>query len=325
MLREGVVSRRFSEPEEIFSAQDGVFLQAIPTGEGPFRVDLTTIQLGGMSLHVGHSSPFMGFAKAAPDRAVLQLPLENVETLALNGVTCRRGTVGVYACNAELLRANPQPTSHAALILPFDAVERLLEPPLGSKLLQPGAHTLFQANPSAWERSERIIRAAQETAVTVPDIFATEQPRLALREGLLRAAHNLVVPERETEIRAPRSTCARRRIVAAADEYLRAHMDRPIYTEELCDVLAVSASSLAEAFRAVFVISPHRFLKLRRLSMVRAALRSEERPSPLVKSVALSHGFWHLGQFAHDYRETFGETPSETLARARGDAVEASA
>jgi hypothetical protein len=37
-----------------------------------------------------------------------------------------------------------------------------------------------------------------------------------------------------------------------------------------------------------------------------------------VKSIALSHGFWHLGQFAHDYRATFGEAPSETLAR--GDA-----
>jgi AraC family ethanolamine operon transcriptional activator len=37
-----------------------------------------------------------------------------------------------------------------------------------------------------------------------------------------------------------------------------------------------------------------------------------------VKSVALSHGFWHLGQFARDYRETFGETPTETLARGRG-------
>jgi AraC family ethanolamine operon transcriptional activator len=94
-------------------------------------------------------------------------------------------------------------------------------------------------------------------------------------------------------------------------------MDRPIYTEELCNVLAVSASSLAEAFRAVFDVSPHRFLKLRRMSMVRAALRSDEGPVPLVKSVALAHGFWHLGQFAHDYGATFGEMPSETLARAR--------
>ena len=75
--------------------------------------------------------------------------------------------------------------------------------------------------------------------------------------------------------------------------------------------------ALADAFQASFGISPHRFLKLRRLSMVRAALRPYEGRIPLVKSVALAHGFWHLGQFSHDYRATFGETPSDTLTRAR--------
>ena len=53
------------------------------------------------------------------------------------------------------------------------------------------------------------------------------------------------------------------------------------------------------------------------MSMVRAALQSYEGRVPLIKSVALGHGFWHLGQFAHDYRATFGETPSDTLVRAR--------
>src|SRR5215217_6865490 len=144
----------------------------------------------------------------------------------------------------------------------------------------------------------------------MPSTFEAEQPRCALRDALLKAAHDLVSPESDVKIFIPRSTRARRRIVINADEYLRAHMDRPIYTEELCGALAVSASSLAEAFRAVFGVTPHRFLKLRRMSMVRAALRSYEGPMPLVKSVALSHGFWHLGQFAHDYRETFGERPS---------------
>ena len=80
----------------------------------------------------------MGFAKAAADRAVLQLPIWNLETLVLNGAACQRGIVGIYGCEAELLRANPQPSSFAALILPFESVERLLEPPPRSKLLLPG-------------------------------------------------------------------------------------------------------------------------------------------------------------------------------------------
>jgi AraC family ethanolamine operon transcriptional activator len=318
---EGVEFRRFDDPGEICAAQPGVAFQIIPMGTGPFEAELTTIRLPDMALHVGHASPLMGMARTAPDQAVVQLPFENVDTLVLNGVACKRGIVGIYAGDAELLRANPQRSSYAALILPLHTLERLLEPPPGSRMLQPGACTLFQSESSAWTRCERIIHTAIKVAAAAPDVFRAEQPRFALREALVHATHELIAPERSAEIRMPRSARARRRIVIAADEYLRAHMDRPIYTEELCNALAVSASSLAEAFRAIFVVSPHRFLKLRRLSMVRAALQSREVPALLVKSVALAHGFWHLGQFAHDYRETFGEPPSETLARAHGGAL----
>jgi len=139
---------------------------------------------------------------------------------------------------------------------------------------------------------------------------------LAARARKGHACHPFQTARRQICI--PRSTRARQRIVIIADEYLRAHMDRPIYTNELCGTLAVSTTALADSFRATFGVTPHRFLKLRRMSMVRAGLQSYEGPTPLIKSVALAHGFWHLGQFSHDYRETFGEMPSETLARARG-------
>jgi AraC-like DNA-binding protein len=82
-----------------------------------------------------------------------------------------------------------------------------------------------------------------------------------------------------------------------------------------------SARRLHQAFDATFGISPHRYLKLRRMSMVRAALLSGCGPWRSVKAEALSHGFWHLGQFAQDYRALYGEAPSNTLARAPGGAV----
>ena len=224
---------------------------------------------------------------------------------------------GIIDQRPELLWANPRHSSFAALVLPLGEVEELLAPPVGSKLRQRGSFALLQTRPASWTRAEQIVRSVRATTITAPDTFAAEQPRHALRDALLEVVHDLVSPEPNTEIRRPRATQSWRRIVIAADQYLRAHMDRPIYTEELCDALAVSTSTLADAFRAVFDITPHRFLKLRRMTMVRAELQSLEGPAPLVKSVVLSHGFWHLGQFAHDYRNTFGETPSETLKRTR--------
>ena len=37
-----------------------------------------------------------------------------------------------------------------------------------------------------------------------------------------------------------------------------------------------------------------------------------------VADIANGWGFWHMGQFAADYRRQFGELPSETLARRAG-------
>ena len=313
----GVQSHQFTEPEQVTTAQGGVFCQVIPIGAGPFAAAMHSISMGDVTLNLGQVSACMGLLRTASDRALLQLPLEGAESLTLNTVPYRPGMVGTYAGGADLLRVNSRPTSFATLVLPSNAVETLLEPAAEARLLQPGGFALIQASPAFVDRAKRIIIAARATASTMPDVFEAEQSRFALRDALLKAAHSLVSPEPEVTVRMPRSTQARRRIVLRADDYIRTHLDRPIYSEELCDVLAVSASTLADAFQAVFGISPHRFLKLRRMSMVRAALRPYEGRMPLVKSVALAHGFWHLGQFAHDYRATFGETPSDTLVRAR--------
>ena len=53
-----------------------------------------------------------------------------------------------------------------------------------------------------------------------------------------------------------------------------------------------------------------------RLNAARRELRHGG-PDTVVADVANHQGFWHMGQFAADYRRMFGELPRETLARAR--------
>ena len=113
------------------------------------------------------------------------------------------------------------------------------------------------------------------------------------------------------------------RRVAAADEFLRGHIDRPVYTDELCAALRVSPRALHQSFAAVYGLSPHGYLRRRRLVLVRRALWSARDGPALVKSAALAHGFWHLGRFARDYAAMFREMPSETVGkdRRRADSV----
>lgn len=85
----------------------------------------------------------------------------------------------------------------------------------------------------------------------------------------------------------------------------------------LCEVGEVGERTLQYAFRERFGLTPAAFLKMRRLAEVRNRLVTAGGEELMVGEVASFLGFWHVGQFAADYRRAFGETPSETLRRPR--------
>lgn len=115
----------------------------------------------------------------------------------------------------------------------------------------------------------------------------------------------------------PPARCSNRALVMArALEYLDAFPQEVISVEQLCQASACSMSTLERAFRERFGVSPKRYLVMSRLSGVRYALL-EGAQELSVGQVANKWGFWHMGQFALDYRLQFGELPSETLAFSR--------
>jgi len=311
----------YREPEELEGAIPGLQVRATPVGNGTFHARLVTWSLDGIVFQTGSCSPLLIEFATGPDVSVFQVPLLNRQNLLLNGRAASEHVVGLYGGGAELLRANHLPSTYGTLIVPMDAVGALLCPPAGLAIARPGADALLTTQASAWRRMARLIEAASSLAGEAARDRWAEAPRAGLRAILLDAARAVLAHGRDPE--AARRLIARQgwaRIVKGAEAYMQAHSDRAIYTEDLCAHLGVSPASLGEAFRQVLGTTPHRVLKLRRMAMVRAALRATEGPSPLVKTVALSHGFWHLGQFALDYRAMYGETPSTTLAGARGPA-----
>jgi AraC family transcriptional regulator, ethanolamine operon transcriptional activator len=313
---------RFSDPEELLAALPGVTLRAVPLRAGGFDVSLMSLNFGDIVLQTGECSPAIIMAESNDTTAVVQLPFEGLETFLLNGRLAPSCPVGLYGPGGTLERASSQRTRHAALFLPADAAEALLSPPTSLPLLRPGAQGLLQAPPHLWKRVIDLTRAATATAMVDPLIFEAEQARRSLRASLLHGVHELISgPEKGEAPRSVRASPARHRIIRAADDYLQANPAHPIYTDDLRDAVGVSTARLAEVFRVTFGVSPHRFLKLRRLAMVRAALlraRGGDCPPPFVRTVALMYGFWHFGQFAREYKAVYGETPSATLARAHG-------
>ncbi len=102
-------------------------------------------------------------------------------------------------------------------------------------------------------------------------------------------------------------------IVSEARDYVLANRDRPIGVPELCERLHVSRRTLQYCFQDVLGLAPASYLRAIRLNGARRDLCDAAPGERTVQDVAAAWGFWHLSQFATDYRKLFGVRPSETL------------
>ena len=105
--------------------------------------------------------------------------------------------------------------------------------------------------------------------------------------------------------------------VERAREYIHGKLAEPLPLSELCRYAHVQARSLEYGFREITGLSPIAYVKSLRLNAVRRDLSRSTAAEHSISEIALDHGFWHLSQFAADYRKFFGETPTSTRQRAR--------
>jgi AraC family ethanolamine operon transcriptional activator len=117
----------------------------------------------------------------------------------------------------------------------------------------------------------------------------------------------------EVDTAARQSFAKRQKVVAQAREHVLAHPDQAVTVPELCEQLHVSRRTLQYCFEDVMGLSPIQYLRAIRLNGARRHLRAAALQGQGVQDVAAHWGFWHLSQFACDYRKLFGETPSDTL------------
>ena len=162
-------------------------------------------------------------------------------------------------------------------------------------------------------------------------VFANGQATLALRslaQALFCDVNARMDPGTEEELIAALLSAAitdsqildrsrpaqRSRAIRTAMTYLDVYEREPLTVGELCSETGIALRTLNRAFRERFGIGPKAYMTRRRLTGVRAELRAAASESQ-VADIANSWGFWHMGQFARDYKTVFGELPSETLRR----------
>lgn len=166
--------------------------------------------------------------------------------------------------------------------------------------------------PGASEMRELRSAVRQVLDVARFDPARLELPELqrALGEAVVTAAVHATHPAPERRSVAATSHL---RVVRAAFDVLEARAGEPIYLAELCRVASVSERTLRSAFQHLYGVSPIRYLTLRRMELVRRALRDADPRECRVSAVASRFGFTNLGRFAAEFRRLYGESPLQML------------
>jgi AraC-like DNA-binding protein len=275
------------------------------------------IGLGDVLLLMVRNTPLTVLGSFSRATVVLVLPLEGGGAMSLNSLTLRQHGVGVYGAGAKFEAASSGDCLWAAVVLPSATASILLGQRRLPATLRPYMHALLSASPIAWTRAAALTRDAFEVATQDPDVFEVEEARRALRFALLEISRELMNSPLDEEAARSRKACSvHRRLVRQADDWTTIAPNHAAGMTEMASALGVSERQLREAFASVLGVSPSRYLRLRRLVLARAALRSPGLSWSSVREVALAHGFWHFGRFAFLYRDAFGESPSTTLGRA---------
>ncbi|MGH8777599.1 helix-turn-helix domain-containing protein [Paraburkholderia sp.] len=156
---------------------------------------------------------------------------------------------------------------------------------------------------------------ADESGDAVPRAPMSTFARNALQASILASLFDLR-PWPSVDVAAMPTRQRRQWIVSEARGYVLAHRERPVGVPELCEQLLVSRRTLQYCFQDVLGMAPATYLRALRLNGARRELGDARQRARSVQDVASAWGFWHLSQFATDYRKLFGMRPSETLKAA---------
>jgi len=316
------LTRSFDDSDSFGSALLGGQFDCFPMREETFAATLRVLRVADMVVQQATTSAHVARGGVAPGIAVLMMNLHAPRRPArVNGAEVGAAEAILALGGAEITSHNPRRLDWAALALPLPLLEELAElaPP---QLRVRGAVSLLALRPDRAARLAGALDASRQLAADLPMLLDRVDCATSLAMSLREEVAAALTADAEFRPR-PRAVGQALRLVAAAEAFMEAEVCRPLYTEDLCAALGVSARRLHDAFRATVGMSPHTYLKSRRLMLVHRALLGRQDTPELVKSVAFGHGFWHLGHFAHDYRALFGRLPSETLAlrdaRRRGE------
>jgi AraC-like DNA-binding protein len=182
---------------------------------------------------------------------------------------------------------------------------------IGRELIAPAMTRHMRVPGCLMTRLRRLHEAACHLAANTPDILCHPEVARALEEQLVYTMVRCLTDQ--TTVSGKNRPHLRMPVMQRFERAIAEAEDQPLYMTELCSKIGVQERTLRNHCLEYLGMSPHRYLWLRRMTLVRRTLDLADSTEKTVTMVANDYGFWELGRFSVAYRNLFGESPSATL------------
>lgn len=256
-----------------------------------------------------------------PNGYLLYLPLtERCEYLA-NGSVIEKNAVAIFEPGCEFVLSTKVKHDWCSIFVPTHRITRnnnLLESSVAISAINKPRLRTTRANPHLSKQFWSAVNQVMIAAKNSPQ-FESSPASESASQNLFNIARSLLgLPWANQPRQQGRPKANRTEIISACRELLEQRADQTVRVEEMAAMAGVSERTLRSAFTEYFGVPPAKYLQLRQLIQVHRTLRRASPAWLSVSDVLVDHGVWEFGRFASRYRNLFGELPSETLRKAKG-------
>ncbi len=301
----------FTDPDDYQAGFRGAAIHLVLTCRGDFRARLTWVELPSLLLLRGDENlPRIACVSAGPARVCVAFPIGDDPPTLLGGVELQSGDIVFLNAGARIHQRTGGPSCWAFISFVPEHLRQGVKALGGLDVLSTPATRVIRLPAIAVAGLRHLHAKACHLAETTAKIA---HPRVlcALEQKMTRMlADCLMVGVAHC---GPVINTQHARIMNWFEELLDAKFDRQLRTSEICASVGVPERTLRQCSAEFLRMSPSRYMRLRRLNLVRAALRRADPAVATVAGTARGYGFSELGRFAGVYRSVFGESPSTTL------------
>ena len=305
----------FSEPDDFAAALcDGGSLDLLVIDRGPFRARLTRIALHRLCISSAeeHLSR-IAFISLQPGIVRVSMPMKQNAPLVCGGIRVHSGEILTQRSDARVHERLDGPCHWRDVRVPINVLASYGEAVIGTRFQVPSGLRVWRPPAGAFKRLTDLHVAAIRQTEIRPGASIEAEAAHGIEQELIHALIDcLSAGPADDNARTRRRHAS---IMARFDDTLRAHPNRVMSLDEICEAVRASERNLRTCCAAHLGMGPCRYLRLRRLQLTYRALGNANPHGSSVSWVARHYGFTDLSRFAAGYRAMFGELPSATLRR----------